>query len=279
METQEPLHATTIVRQLLSGTDTDHTIDQAAAGLRQASEAAGVALEDADGVPTASGRHRTARPTLDGVVAIGGDGLFHEIVNGVLELRAANSVAMGPGFRIGHIPAGSTDAVACTLNGTRSTFTAAVHVVLGDSVPLDVLRLDPQVGRPDFATCMVSYGFMGDLMAESENLRWLGPMRYELVGARMLAANRSYTARVSYLPPSPSTGRASFSSACHSNCEFCVAGLHEARGHSDGYTASAAHIWRAHRDQFVQLPEQAFAGIMLVIMPCRSDKSKKGVAK
>lgn len=28
---------------------------------------------------------------------------------------------------------------------------------------------------------MLSYGFMGDVMVESENYRWLGPLRYDVV--------------------------------------------------------------------------------------------------
>lgn len=36
-------------------------------------------------------------------------------------------------------------------------------------------------GTHAFATCMLSYGFMGDVMAESENYRWLGPLRYDVV--------------------------------------------------------------------------------------------------
>lgn len=36
-------------------------------------------------------------------------------------------------------------------------------------------------GQHAFATCMVSYGFMGDVMAESESYRWLGPLRYDMV--------------------------------------------------------------------------------------------------
>lgn len=182
-------------------------------------------------------------------------------------------------MRVGHIPAGSTDAgallqphcgclgvresgaasghphlpsltplsflpgtaVACTLNGTRSAFTAAMHIALGDGCPLDVLRVDqgaaaggrrkrgaswamwgarraadagarerhsqrfqlqgdmatsnpvapPPCSAADgahaFATCMLSYGFMGDVMAESENWRWLGPLRYDVVRLRACA--------------------------------------------------------------------------------------------
>jgi ceramide kinase len=35
-------------------------------------------------------------------------------------------------MRLGHIPAGSTDAVAYSLNGTRAVETAALHIALGD---------------------------------------------------------------------------------------------------------------------------------------------------
>lgn len=50
-------------------------------------------------------------------------------------------------------------------------------------------------GHHAFASCMVSYGFMGDVMAESENYRWLGPLRYDVVRRRqampcMLRSNR-----------------------------------------------------------------------------------------
>jgi diacylglycerol kinase family enzyme len=229
--------------------------------------------------------------SYDGVVAVGGDGLFHEIVNGLLSLRSMavkrtttesggdsismllNSIQSGSNvgdnggnganngeqqldnttninstnstagnnntastnsinseilrkaqiafsLRVGHIPAGSTDAVACTLNGTRNAFSAAMRIALGDKVPLDVLRIDAADGTTEFATCMASYGFMGDLMSESESLRWIGPLRYELVGAKMLAANRSYRAKISYLP-AEAVHAGSFSKVCSANCEIC----------------------------------------------------------
>ena len=39
---------------------------------------------------------------------------------------------MAARLRLGHIPAGSTDAVAYSLNGTRAQETAALHIALGD---------------------------------------------------------------------------------------------------------------------------------------------------
>lgn len=67
-------------------------------------------------------------------VQVGGDGLFQEIMNGLLDLRSQGSqmAALAAGMRLGHIPAGSTDAVAYSIHGTRSQLTAALHIALGD---------------------------------------------------------------------------------------------------------------------------------------------------
>jgi ceramide kinase len=48
---------------------------------------------------------------LDGIVAVGGDGLFAELLTAVLQHK---HLAAALQLRLGHIPAGSTDAVACT---------------------------------------------------------------------------------------------------------------------------------------------------------------------
>jgi ceramide kinase len=68
------------------------------------------------------------------VVQVGGDGLFQEVLNGLLAVRARGGQAatLGTALRLGHIPAGSTDAVAYSLNGTRDQLTAALHIAVGD---------------------------------------------------------------------------------------------------------------------------------------------------
>lgn len=62
-----------------------------------------------------------------------------------------------------------------------------------------MLRLDTPSGSTIFSSCMASYGFMGDVMASSENFRFLGPVRYDLVGTLKLLACKAYPARVSYI--------------------------------------------------------------------------------
>ena len=68
---------------------------------------------------------------------------------------------------------------------------------------LDVMRVDTDDGAHRFAACVGSYGYMGDLMALSERLRWLGPARYGLAGALTLLRGRAYGAAVSLLPAEP----------------------------------------------------------------------------
>lgn len=217
---------------------------------------------------------------IDGIIAVGGDGLFHEIVNALLNIRSKeNEISKEvANIRVGHIPAGSTDAVACTLNGTRSAFSAAMRVALGDGVPLDVLRIDSLEGKTEFAVSMASYGFMGDLMAESEKMRWMGPIRYEVVGAKMLAANRSYSARIEYLP-APDDHPSKSSKVCTKDCIVCSQQSHSRLNPAEkSFSLPAKDALSRLTDEW-KVVEGDFAGIMLVIMPCRSQKSSKGVAR
>ena len=68
------------------------------------------------------------------LLQVGGDGLFQEVVDGLLALRREGGPRAGvaEALRLAQIPAGSTDAVSWTVNGTRSVEAAALHVALGD---------------------------------------------------------------------------------------------------------------------------------------------------
>ncbi|KAF8055035.1 hypothetical protein HT031_006851 [Scenedesmus sp. PABB004] len=118
---------------------------------------------------------------LDGVVGVGGDGLFSELLAGLLQHPHP---AQALRLRLALIPGGSTDAVACTcahatrtrgrrqcagaaglprppadprrrprpiharLHGTRDALTATLHIALGDSTPLDVAQVVPLAVAP-----------------------------------------------------------------------------------------------------------------------------------
>lgn len=52
------------------------------------------------------------------------------------------------------------------------------------------------ITEPPPPASIICAGFMGDVMAASEGYRWLGPVRYDLVGAAKLLANSAYRAKV-----------------------------------------------------------------------------------
>ncbi|GAQ89220.1 Ceramide kinase [Klebsormidium nitens] len=77
------------------------------------------------------------------------------IIEGILPPGALQKWPLvGKKIRIGLIPAGSTDTVAVSTNGARDPITAALHILLGDRLPLDVVRVTAwdyqhEGGRPD----------------------------------------------------------------------------------------------------------------------------------
>jgi len=136
---------------------------------------------------------------VDGVLAVGGDGTLGEVLNGLMRKDGGAGAAALRALRIGVIPAGSTDAVACTLLGTRDAATAAAHCALGGCQPMDCLRLDGADGAQRYATNFCSYGFFGQVIALSESLRFLGPARYGAAGAAAFAQHGLFSGQLEYL--------------------------------------------------------------------------------
>uniref|UniRef100_A0A3B5LDP9 Zgc:158263 n=1 Tax=Xiphophorus couchianus TaxID=32473 RepID=A0A3B5LDP9_9TELE len=149
---------------------------------------------------------------FDGVVCVGGDGMFSEILHGVIgrtqqeaglcENDPAVTLQSCP-LHIGIIPAGSTDCVCYTTVGVIDPVTSSLHIVIGDSQPLDVCSVHHGPGLVRYSASLVGYGFYGDVLAESEKRRWMGPFRYDYSGAVVFLSNRSYRGTVQYLPADP----------------------------------------------------------------------------
>lgn len=54
----------------------------------------------------------------------------------------------------------------------------------GDSQPLDVCAVHHKSSLVRYSVSLVGYGFYGDVLAESERHRWMGPLRYDYSGER-----------------------------------------------------------------------------------------------
>ncbi|KAG5838238.1 hypothetical protein ANANG_G00221660 [Anguilla anguilla] len=167
---------------------------------------------------------------FDGVVCVGGDGMFSELLHGVIgrtQQEAGLSehdptVTLQPcNLHIGIIPAGSTDCVCFATVGVNDPVTSTLHIIIGDSQPLDVCSVHHLNSLVRYSVSMVGYGFYGDVLAESERHRWMGPLRYDYSGCMMYLSNRSYSGVVQFLPADPQYSSPRDNTRCLSGCRVC----------------------------------------------------------
>jgi len=157
--------------------------------------------------------------------------MFSEVFNGILlrtcqdanqDKNDQNTNFAKPAIRVGFIPGGSTDTVSMSLHGSTDPVTAALHILLGDRLDVDVVSIHSKDSLERFAMSLVSYGYFGDLMKHSEGLRWLGKKRYDVSGVKTFLALKSYKGTVSYIgTDTPATSL--LTDKCGEGCPTCAA--------------------------------------------------------
>uniref|UniRef100_A0A8C2CFE6 Ceramide kinase n=1 Tax=Cyprinus carpio TaxID=7962 RepID=A0A8C2CFE6_CYPCA len=151
----------------------------------------------------------------DGVVCVGGDGMFSEIMHGLVSRtqqeagvddNSMEETLMPCGLRIGIIPAGSTDCICYATVGSNDPVTSALHIVVGDSQPMDVCSVHNEDHFLRYSVSLLGYGFYGDVLTDSERKRWMGPARYDISGVKTFLSHRYYEGTVSFLPAEGNSG-------------------------------------------------------------------------
>ncbi|KAJ2484515.1 hypothetical protein EV174_002366 [Coemansia sp. RSA 2320] len=130
------------------------------------------------------------------VVAVGGDGILHDILNGFLRRSDWPKYKALP---LGVIPAGSGNGLAKSLDCMWPE-QAAVAIVKAQSRPLDILSATLASGRIEYCFLSMTWGLIADIDIESERMRWAGPARFDFYGTIRLMNLRYYGGRLHYLP-------------------------------------------------------------------------------
>lgn len=142
--------------------------------------------------------------SYDAMVAIGGDGILNEVVNGALTRSDWEEVIKVP---LGILPAGSGNGVAASLNIIE------FHMATLNLIRLNVCRYDicalycPNLGdRITYSLLDTAVGYLSDVDQFADKLRWLGPFR--LYAAAFIKAIwlKAYRTRIHYLPAGKSMG-------------------------------------------------------------------------
>ncbi|XP_070695688.1 ceramide kinase isoform X2 [Pempheris klunzingeri] len=192
---------------------------------------------------------------FDGVVCVGGDGMFSEILHGLIGRTQQEAglcendpaVALQPcPLHIGIVPAGSTDCVCYATVGVIDPVTSALHIIIGDSQPLDVCSVHQTSALVRYSVSLLGYGFYGDVLAESEKHRWMGPLRYDYSGTVVYLSNRSYAGIVQYLPADPVHSSPRDRTRCLSGCSVCSRSTERLFSHS----SDSGSLYSSHFSQF-----------------------------
>ncbi|KAI9227929.1 MAG: ATP-NAD kinase-like domain-containing protein [Piptocephalis tieghemiana] len=133
----------------------------------------------------------------DAVVTISGDGLIHEVMNGLCSRpdwkKAVKSLAVGT------IPGGTVNAIPMNLD-SPSPILCALSVIRGRRHPMDMhLITHYPSGSRYVSHLMFSWGLVADVDIESETYRWAGSARLNVGLAARLLNIRHYPGVLHYL--------------------------------------------------------------------------------
>ncbi|KAG6001251.1 hypothetical protein E4U21_004538 [Claviceps maximensis] len=125
----------------------------------------------------------------DTIVACSGDGTPHEIFNGLAKrpdaARALSQMA------VSHIPCGSGNAMSCNLYGTNRAALAALGIIKGRVIPLDLISIT-QGDRRYVSFLSQALGIVAESDLGTENLRWMGGARFEVGILMRICRRRCY---------------------------------------------------------------------------------------
>nr|XP_057934030.1 ceramide kinase isoform X2 [Doryrhamphus excisus] len=220
----------------------------------------------------------------DGVVCVGGDGMFSEILHGLVsktqtdhgvDPNQPNANLVPCSLRIGIIPAGSTDCICFATVGTNDPVTSALHIIIGDCQPMDVCSVHHNNTFLRYSVSLLGYGFYGDVLNDSETKRWLGPARYDLSGVKTFLTHNYYEGTVSFVPAEDDGGNPRDKEQCRAGCRVCQrkTSLKAPRSDVPGEKETCdtgSETWTEIRGKFI--------AINAATMSCASPRSPKGLS-
>ncbi|MEQ2306103.1 hypothetical protein AMECASPLE_004599 [Ameca splendens] len=144
----------------------------------------------------------------DALVIMSGDGLLHEVINGLLERPDWEDAICTP---LGILPGGSGNALAASVHYYSGVSQVTSEDLLlscgfllcnGLVSHMDLVSLHLSSGHRLFSFLSLAWGFVADVDVESEKYRHAGAARFTVGTLVRLASLRIYKGRLAYLPAS-----------------------------------------------------------------------------
>ncbi|XP_069766072.1 ceramide kinase isoform X2 [Narcine bancroftii] len=220
----------------------------------------------------------------NGIVSVGGDGMFSEIMHGVIGWTQKNACVnqnhpndelVPCNLRIGIIPAGSTDCICYATVGVNDPVTSALHIIVGDSHPIDVSSVHHKDMVLKYSVSLLGYGFYGDTLLDSEKNRWMGPSRYNFSGVKAFLTHQCYEGTISYLPATGTLGSPRDQKPCTAGCRICQ---HSTEQLKASQKESKFKSLNSEEHQPWKVIKGKFLAINLANLSCACPKSPKGLS-
>ncbi|GBO30748.1 Ceramide kinase, partial [Araneus ventricosus] len=216
---------------------------------------------------------------FDGIVCVGGDGMFSEVLNSVL-LKAQKDKGVDsndvyntltiPKIPLGIIPAGSTNAAVNCITGSSDPISATLFIIQGHYTGIDVCGVYSAGRLLRFAVTFLSYGYFGDVIRDSEKLRWMGPKRYDFSGFKNILRRKLYEGELQLLVDVPTDSTSWRDDRCLDNCLTCWETANALRQPKDEQTSAKKIKWMSVRGQFI--------AVNAAVMSCTCCMSSEGIS-
>ncbi|XP_019399048.1 PREDICTED: ceramide kinase [Crocodylus porosus] len=217
----------------------------------------------------------------DGIVCVGGDGMFSEVMHGLIgRIQKDSGIDQNNpktplaqcSIRIGIIPAGSTDCICYATVGIVDPETSALHIIVGDCQPLDVSSIHHNNTFLKYSVSLLGYGFYGDILRDSEKKRWMGPARYDFSGFKTFLSHQYYEGTVSFQPAKGTVGSPRDKESCRTGCRICrqTKQLEEQQKNYGLEHKEVEDEWKVIKGKFL--------AINAVNMSCACPRSPKGLS-
>ena len=132
---------------------------------------------------------------FDVVACASGDGLPHEVFNGLAKQKDARRALKQ--VAVVQLPCGSGNAMSLNLTGTDSPSLAAVAIIKGVRTPLDLVAIT-QGSERYYSFLSQAVGIIAESDLGTESLRWMGPLRFTWGVLVRLMGQNVYPAELSY---------------------------------------------------------------------------------
>eukprot|EP00977_Amphora_coffeiformis_P016465 scaffold5108_cov172-Amphora_coffeaeformis.AAC.14 len=139
--------------------------------------------------------------TFDGLIVMGGDGLIYEVVNGIMD-REDSEAALRK-VKIGIVGCGTSNGLAASLAKHASEMddimTCLFMIAKSKTIQIDLSKHQTQ-NSTMYSFLSYEYAMVADIDIQSEVIRWMGSLRFDLWGVLSVLRMRRYRARFTYLP-------------------------------------------------------------------------------